>query len=221
MNWYKKAMSLPKSDKFDKDLFDSEFYDSVTHDTPYGVRDVNEVFEDDEFIDNRIVDYLGSGSYGIAYELDNGHALKVTTDKDEMINAKFLMNNPLKHIVNIYNAKKVKSLESLNANNWRSPNMLFAIEMERVEPLSFNEASFVKRTIRSINDGDSKEEIVNNMMRLDGMDGRSANYYYDDIREMLLELEMYDLEMADYSHRNLGKRDGRTYVLLDIGGFSR
>ena len=138
----------------------------------------------------------------------------------EMVNARFLMNTPLKHIVNVYDAKKVKSTEKLNANNWRSPNTLFAIELERVEPLSSSEGKFVKRVIRDINDGDSKEDILKSMIMFENMDERSANYYYDDIKEMLVELDMYGLTMADYSIRNLGKR-GHSYVLLDIGGFSK
>jgi len=76
--------------------------------------------------------YLGSGSFGSAFTLDD-KVLKITTDKNEVDNIEFLRKKDFAGIVSYYDIRKI----NLYINDELYDNKdLYAIIMDKVEPLS-------------------------------------------------------------------------------------
>lgn len=55
----------------------------------------------------QVVEEIGSGIKGVAYETQDGRILKITSSFSEALNSKLLMNNPSKHTVEFYDVGKL------------------------------------------------------------------------------------------------------------------
>jgi len=111
MNWYKKSQLTETLPYF------QEFEDMGDY-----VPDVDQVHQVlREKYNTKIIRDIGHGDSGVAYELDNGDVLKITTNAQEAKVAEWLLSNPNPNIAS-YKA------------TWRTGD-LFYIIMERIEPL--------------------------------------------------------------------------------------
>jgi len=199
MNWYKKiAAPLPESDNFNENLYDDKYKGVHTNKgyknkTPSGIEGIDDILE--EYKDNRIIDYIGAGNEGIAYQLDNGHVLKITSDMDEYEVAQQLLGNPKKHIVNVFAANIIQDdFESV-----------FGLEIEKVIPIDSQEGELFEHMLGSITQGRKNDYDA------------SLQPMYKNIKSLVLELTSSGYGFNDVHWHNVGKR-GNDYVVLDLGG---
>jgi hypothetical protein len=230
MNWYRKvkiAIPLP----------------SVVEDIPsnnesgYGLRDVDismpeDVAKEEAQRFNKRMPYLGSGSYGVAFGVGAGMAVKYTVDKYEAQCATRLMEiqkeigSSLAGIVRIYDVRELKvNPDVKQEEGFVREKKLFAITLERVEHLSPGEddAYQVLRKMQTSFGFDpttmAYEEFIQAGRREEfgvEMDCVTEHYFNKYVRFMASIHEIGSSH--DAHHKNIGKRINGEWVLLDIGG---
>ena len=203
MNWYKKLLAapLPESDNFTEDLYDPKFRGVNTNQgwkdkVPYGIIGIDEALE--EYKDDRIVDYVGAGTEGIAYELDNGNVLKVTMDPSEYEVAQELKGKPTRHIVNVYDYATIQD----------DFEEVWSIEIEKVAPLSEQELQWFDVILSDITQGRNREYESEELQKM-----------HSNISSLVKEVQSYGYGFNDVTGHNVGKR-GEDYVVLDLGGLN-
>jgi len=82
--------------------------------------------------ENSRLSFLGSGSFGSAFSLDD-KVLKITTDKNEVDNIEYLRKKNFAGIVSYYDIRKINL--SINGRPSREKN-LYSIIMDKVQPLN-------------------------------------------------------------------------------------
>jgi len=208
MNWYKKiAAPLPESDGFKDNLYDKKTYDRYHEDyyTPDGIGRIDKYLKE-PYINNKINDYIGAGSYGIAYQLDNGNVLKVTTEKDEFKNSQKLMSNPCPGVVNVFNSKIIQE----------TPKPVYAIEIEKVTPLSIEQRNLYDHVEYFAEETDRLYE-TSELQEFKKWYSPEAEEMYLKLRDMFIHIESSGWQIHDVHAENVGIRNGE-FVVLDLGG---
>jgi hypothetical protein len=197
MNWYKKSMPLPRvkfpdaeNFRYPSEIADGqEFYELMS----------NRVGEDLGTDPEGVLEYIGGGSYGLAFqsEKDPNKVVKFTEHKDEYEAAQMMMEwqksnhgfHP--HVVGVYEADIVPSSEIKVLNGKQPPAYLYRIVTEKVLP---------------------KQRV-----RMDMPRAPEINYQQNyDFKSSLRELGLSSWDLHD---GNIGVRPSTgEIVVLDLGG---
>lgn len=163
-------------------------------------------------IDAGDIEFTGSGSYGIAFTVDN-KVIKITTDESEARTAHYLMGHEYSHLIKYYDVKRIGNLE------------VYAILMDRVETLSEKE----KKIVSSIADeyGETISDFLENYENVDVGELDRQGYKRDYVNilnqlsiifQQLSKIGIMD-DYTDVHINNLGWK-GDTLVHYDIRGVS-
>jgi len=227
MNWYKEiklaAPPLPSYRGVDDDK-------EVVSRSPIGIEEVERRLSKEkakqEALAHPNLEYLGSGIYGVAYELGQDVAVKYTTDFSEFTSAKKILGmqqerggRNLPGMVTIFYAAKIYTTG------------IYKIYMERVEPLSENERNAVIIFNRSRNsrieiDDITELDFINfrknisnyNKALLRQIPIEIAEMTFNKYKELLISLNSIGALTVDAHQNNIGKNANGDYVMLDLGG---
>lgn len=97
------------------------------------------------------IDYISSGSFGDAFEVDDRgirKVLKITTDREEAKTSKLLRGKDLPGIIKVYDVFRVRSENLKRFEN-------YVIIMDKVNPLNKRTLSSLDRAIDKITDDES------------------------------------------------------------------
>jgi len=158
MNWYKKtkkAMPLPRSKDIPRSQDDVRFEEDDSNNLWGSIDFMNRNLRDQSELEEKYPDlkYLGSGSYGVAYDIindakRNNHVLKITFDWKEIQSAKKILEmqkengGKFPHISFVYNVSEIQQREP--GNRMKMYNIV-AIESEKVNRISLRENSIISR----------------------------------------------------------------------------
>ena len=171
------------------------------------------------FYSDKKLSFLGSGSLGSAFSLDD-KVLKITTDRNEIDNIEYLRKKNFHGIVSYYDARKI----NLYVNGEETSDKIFAIIMDRVETLDevelecyhllyrsgFKDVSDNLEFTYTLSCNDIEEKSATNFRKLQNNGERPKKIY---------ELVMSSKDRSDFYLRS-GPELGRTVPLefadLDI-----
>lgn len=154
------------------------------------------------------VSYLGSGYNGLATLLPNDQVRKYSLDERESLMADYLRQNPLPCTVRVYKVQRLGD-----------SGKLWAIDAERVRPLSYNEQDIADHITGDLWDSDN----LNNLKAIRQYFEHYKSSYPQDMDFLDRLLQFYTclisnrLYSTDTIGVNLGWRDDEI-VLLDLGG---
>jgi hypothetical protein len=158
-----------------------------------------------------VVEEIGEGSYGTAYDIGKGRVLKITTDEVEAGIANYILSlkKNFKHIAKIYDVFTTKELKRSG---------YFFIVMKMYEPLDdIDQEEFDEAASIYDNGGDVKEETegTNATWR------RKVRKYYPMVKAIDEECRKVKILAGDIHSGNVGWDKNGNLVLFDIGGSSR
>lgn len=184
---------------------------------------------------NDKIQYLDSGFFGDAYKVGD-KVIKITTDKEEYLNANKLRTKPItKYIINYYDAREIE--------NSNEKKQLYALLMDFVETPIKNEKWGIFDIIGFYNENfkytkEYKEIFIDSNTfnkKLDEYDKdllefiEKSHYlilmsmpieevksFLRDINNMRLECKKLNIPLADLNSGNIGKKDGHL-VYFDVG----
>ena len=171
--------------------------------------------------------YIGSGNFGVAYDIGDDKILKITKDKTEAVENLKLMNKQLKYIAQPYEVYKVNStsgdetipetyviiLEKLDTD----PSII-----RNFERLDYVFKSFFKITIPDAiefylgwwRDPVVSKEKIDRYLKKNPQD---AEFFYGLIR-IAEELQQYGVESIDFVNKeNLGYKKSGALGFFDVG----
>jgi hypothetical protein len=219
MNWYRKiAMPVPEAD-----------YSSRKNTGEEGYRNVDETLKDPKLLEEfGDLSYIGEGNIGMAFDkLNSGTVLKTTPNIKEyniameIMEQQNLIGEPLEGIAQVISAKQVQE----------NPDF-FAIEMEKVEPLSGVEKeavdlmSVIFPEMAMTYTPDDPRGLAAAQLELKkyvaaGHMSEEAHYWvsfmYYDYAKLWDDLIAMNFNPGDTHGGNVGKR-GEELVVLDLGG---
>jgi hypothetical protein len=140
----------------------AKFKDFIKYDTPYKKvypeKIISQVFSNIGIImdDSLKIEYLSKGSYGHTFKFfhtskKEWRVLKITSDKNEFNNSKFLSGRKIKGVVNIFECYPIKGVVSKGSKGNRNSSAgdtLFAIFMEYVNPITTSEYNKIKKIVK-------------------------------------------------------------------------
>jgi hypothetical protein len=112
----------------DENDFEDNFEDDFEEKDLFKLSNIVEIKAKLSKLGYHLKNELGAGTFGVAYTLEGGRVLKITSDSDEASTSATLIDHDLEHVVNIF---RVFTLNS-------QPKLFF-IEEEKLQPLSNSE----------------------------------------------------------------------------------
>jgi len=243
ISWYRISMALPKAKNMPTGPADSILDDDGKHSWET-IETIDRQLKDTSEIEEEFpeLSYLGSGGYGIAYDIENAknkdHVLKITRQKEEFIAAAKLMQfqseygKKIPHLVYIYQTKKIP-----NTN-------VYMIESERLDHPTEEEISLINYmkwffttknkdgylSFKNQNKNDIKEAarnfVYNNYYGANDLNREKFNLIiknFDDIFDKYYEMAMFllkktNFKLQDAHGNNIGiRKENKEYVLFDLG----
>jgi len=178
------------------------------------------------YYDNDIT-FLGSGSYGNAYEIEGENKiLKLTSDYDEYVNATTLLKKNTKYIINYYDARSligkgrmviedveidVEEYDEDYLYDWR----FYAIILDKVDKPPKEYMEFIKKNSLCYKNIDKLEYLKNY-----GDNDIRYRFLIDQTIELMKEAEKVGVNAYDLHMGNLGWKDNHL-VYFDIGTSSK
>jgi hypothetical protein len=155
-----------------------------------------------------LTNYLGSGVWGIAYEIPGNKVLKITEHAEEIENAKHLVGKKNKLLADIYNVYSIKG-----------DKIKKVIVMEKLQPLTkdyikaldifggyFSEFYNNEWTWGEII---GHEEDFDNFLKQAKYDGIPLTNIYSDLIQILEEASSKGIHLGDLHEGNLGLKNGQ------------
>jgi len=167
-----------------------------------------------------VVEFLGSGSRGIAFALSNGNVLKLTDDKTEASASAVLKGRKLKNIIEIYDVFQLGKLP------------IYGVVQEKVKPLSDKFEQLCNEIFAFWCSTDSRENAIKSNSVDKTLDSfRTALSYVNlklsklaggtvlakQLLNGLLELAANNIAFIDVVYRNVGKTSDGVVKIFDIG----
>ncbi len=165
---------------------------------------------------------LGSGTKGSAYQLSNGHVLKVTTDVTEAEASSTLVGKSLKNVIRIFKVFMFKNLPQY----MHDEEDLFFIEEEKLNNVLCNKdhaVAIIGGRVSKISydhQNISFSEVIDEFKKMLKYD---AKFFIKDNEKLIKdlynganELKSIGIEFDDYVGCNIGMRGGN-YVIFDLG----
>lgn len=173
-------------------------------------------------------EFIGSGLFGVAYDLGDGRVLKVTSDRTEALENLQLKGKPLQYIAEPYEVFSVAA----DSGNTRRETYVIILEKLRTNPQEFkrlkDRMDFVFEKIMGVSYNDVVDNYVHNLGYDDGVDREKVEKYmaknpedakfFNSVVEIGKEAAKYGVESTDYYNtENLGyKKDGKI-GFFDVG----
>lgn len=171
--------------------------------------------------DNKFVDpFIGSGSYGAVFLLENGRVLKITSDRSEIKVVSKLVKRTTQYLLNYYDVAELyngdMSLE------------LFAMVMDEVKSIdnlpgrriwvyAYEFFKFLPNKISKRIIPNLKEEFIRNAGLNYDLFLPMLNRHWDNMVNMTLELRKLKIHRPDLDNiLNFGVREDGTVVHIDI-----
>jgi len=173
--------------------------------------------------DETELSFLGSGTYGFAFLMKNPEikdeiVLKITTDRDEYINALKIVNKNTKYIAYHYDARKVVGIEYESKVKNIKENY-YVILLEKVKLLSkeiLNDIDILSTFWRK--NGRSSIDLVQylNMNNFENITEEDAIKYLMDFDNIQKESHKFGVPLIDIHSENLGIKDNHL-IWFDVG----
>ena len=162
---------------------------------------------------------LGSGSFGVAYLLNDGKVLKLTKDTEEAIISNFLINKSIQHFVKIFGVFKLPITDT--------GEQIYAILQEKLMPVSKQDGSLLEKNIKVLKQviGGSDPFIFTNkkweeIKSLKQVQNKpDVLNYLEEIgfNNICNDLNKSGIKFVDFHSGNFMRRSDGTLVLIDIG----
>lgn len=163
--------------------------------------------------------YVGSGNFGLVYDVGDGKLLKITTDRSEAINANKLRQKPMtKHIINYYDVRRIKNPKD---------EKYYSIVMDKVSPLnsdySFYSGIFKIFLNPDISDKDTFDYVFDYLERYKSEEefDKLLSFYKTKLQpqrqSILKEFKKYGVPVLDAHSNNVGFDIDGNFVFFDIG----
>lgn len=184
----------------------------------------------------KITDFIGSGSYGETFVLNNGNVLKITTDKKEARAMSLLKNKETRNIVKIFNVWLYNSLpevffieqERLTDVPDKIENFVIALYQIKIKTFKVPSSvmDFLEYMFCSEADWEDAVEYYQNKFHLD------LNYYllylvkknnngkltkfFKDMLNAKKELEKFNIKYNDFKEEHILQADNKDYKIIDL-----
>lgn len=166
---------------------------------------------------------LSSGSYGIAYLLNNDKVLKFTTDRNEYANSKSLIGKKLEHFPTYYYAKKLKMENQLKSVKLDDVHIIVMDYIPKPDPKEmecFRDGGleFFHSYLTKYGDIPSDYDIADDMIGEYG-NGECYNLlkkYIPQIKTFRQEAQENNIDFLEFHEDNMGIKDGKL-IYYDIG----
>jgi len=169
--------------------------------------------------------YLGSGYWGIAYDIGNNLVLKLTTDRSEAAENLMLINKKLKNIAQPYKVLMITS------ENSKYPE-IYAIVLEKLRTSSeierlYKRINFVFKKLLNVDLSDVVEHYLGYWYNDEIDENKIDNYlknnpqdnkFFQDLLKIAKEAKELGVESMDYlNSKNLGYKKNGELGFFDVG----
>lgn len=170
----------------------------------------------------KVIKKLSSGSFGIAYLLNNDKVLKFTTDRNEYANSKSLVGKELEHFPTYYYAKELKMDNQLKSDKLTNVYIIVMDYIPRVDPKEmecFNDGGleFFHDYLTMYGDIPSDDEISDDMIEFPGnICYNLLKKYIPQIKTFRQEAQDNNIDFLEFHEDNMGVKNGKL-IYYDIG----
>lgn len=172
----------------------------------------------------KVIKKLSSGSFGIAYLLNNDKVLKFTTDIYEYANSKSLIGKKLEHFPTYYYAKNLKIESQLKSDKLDDVYIIVMDYIPRADPIEmecFSDGGleFLHDYLNMYDDIPSDDDIEDDMINFFGSNNHCYNLlkkYIPQIKTFRQEAQENDIDFLEFHEDNMGIKDGKL-IYYDIG----
>ena len=172
--------------------------------------------------------FLGSGQFGVAYDIGDDKVLKITKDNSEAAENLSLIGKPLKYIAQPYN------VFTINSENDNKIPKTYAIVLEKLktDPQEFkrlfDRMDFAFEKIMNVRFSDVLEYYLYGLRYHSNVDKKTVENYFSknsqdeeffySILRIAEEVEKYGIESKDYYNPdNLGYKKSGAIAFFDVG----
>lgn len=160
---------------------------------------------------------LGKGSYGVAFELDSGRVMKITTNTQEALQAQKQRNKSFKHIVSAYDVRAIEH----NSNEDRYDG-LYVITMDRVHALNDMQQSIWNEFYSDLFDlSFIDDDVIRREMLAysDGEESKFIDLIIDQRNSIVAELKKAQVDMLEAHEENVGISDAGVIKIFDTAPY--
>lgn len=151
------------------------------------------------------ISFLGSGQSGVATDIGNKIVRKYTSDADEAANARVQMDLRRQHIVAVYDVQEIQ-------------NGIWAIDSEKVQPLSDEEAAAVTEIYHAITEENAIPGYDHITTEDPDIDPAVFDQVHDEYLRFVMQMSEDDyFTINDAWGDNMGRTEDGRMVLLDLG----
>jgi hypothetical protein len=139
------------------------------------------------------IKYINSGSYGMAFVI-NDKVIKLTSNKNEAMIAKSFIGKKINHCVNYYDIVYIKRYN------------IYAILMDRAEKLSSDEKKVISKLI---NNAIFMNDFPKLKSKFDSVSENKLKKIYTDFKKMYKSLKDDNISIQDLHEGNIGYLNGK------------
>lgn len=173
------------------------------------------------------IEYLGAGSYGVAFEVVGlNKVIKLTTDGSEAKNAEKLSKINTKHLVNYYDVRNIEFTDLQHLSSRRiNIEKVYAIVLDKVNPVNSDYHEYISVLTSKIYSETNLSNLFSNqtiemIATEDDLDIDTLKYIATDInhivKEMVKVFKIKSVSQLDLHEENIGLDNEGHLVYFDI-----